>query len=51
MEISKDLDILKGNTPLEYHHPIHLGIQAYFMVTTMHVLTMDIELEIAGNIT
>jgi len=37
VEGSKALDILKGETSLEDHHPIHLGMQAHFMVIAMHV--------------
>jgi len=49
VERGKSLDILKGKTDSGDHHPIHPGMQANFMVISMHVLTMDIELEILGN--
>lgn len=50
MKSSKDLDILKGELPLADLHLILPGIQTHSMVIVAHVLTMDIELKIVGNI-
>lgn len=51
VETNKALDILKGETPLGDHHHILPGMQTHFMIIGMHVLNMDIKLEIVGNIT
>lgn len=43
--------IFRDETASADLHPIHPGMQIHFMVTVTHVLTMDIELEIAGALT
>lgn len=40
----------KDNTTSINLHPIHSGMQRHFMAIVTHVLTMDIDLKIAGDI-
>lgn len=49
-ERNTSLDTLKGKIPTIDLHPIHLGIHVHFIIIAMHVLTMDIELQIARDI-